>query len=331
MIKLSHTYTFTPDWQYAVADQLGLTLHNDRMLLLSEDLGEGGSYFSVVVPGLSVLLVDIKFNKSLTIQRRSVEQDDMYIAYFDLSKDPSTYVVAGVSNKMGYNSKLNMALMNAGQSSEVLTPKDSEMFGIRLLIDKKLLIALAEEAGGSDVSNWVLAAGESIYYYGHMDSKSILLMNDLKRANMKDVSFEFLLRGMALHLLYHLIDRGKDYNSLLHKMSSQDVKEVEQATNYLLTHLLDPFPGVEFLVSLTSMSVSKFKILFKQALGMSPNQYFVKEKLRLAESMLLSGTYRNVNEVAYELGYNKPGHFAYLYKRLFDARPSDVFIRKSCW
>jgi len=328
MIKISHTYTFGPEWQYELATQIGVELIDNRLILLPEELGEGGSYFAEVMPGLSVMLLDVSFQKSLVIDRRPVETDDMYLVYFDLSDELSTYVVAGVSNKMGYHAKLNMALMDASEGGEMITQRGARMFGMRLLISKSLLVSLTEEAGGTEVANWVLGAGQSIYYYGHMDSKSTLLINDLRRNDMRDASFEFLLKGIALHLLYRLIDRGKDFNSLLHKMSSNDAKEIETTVNYLLTHLLNPFPGVDHLASLTSMSVSKFKTLFKQALGCSPNQYFVKEKLRLAESMLLSGSYRNVNEVAYELGYNKPGHFAYLFKRFFESKPSDVFIRK---
>ena len=328
MIKISHTYTFGPSWQHELVGQLAVSFIDNRMILLPESLGEGGSYFTTVMPGLSVMLVDVSFHKSLVVERRPAADDDMYIVYFDLSDNFSTYVVAGVSNKMGYHSKLNMALMDASEGGEMLLQGGARMFGVRLLISKAVLINLAEEAGGSEVANWVLGAGQSIYYYGHMDSRSTLLLNDLRRGDMWDASFEFLLKGVALHLLYRLIDRGKDFNFMLHKMSSNDAKEIEVTANYLLTHLLNPFPGVDHLASLTSMSVSKFKVVFKQAFGCSPNKYFVKEKLRLAESMLMSGSYRNVNEVAYELGYNKPGHFAYLFKRFFINKPSDVFIRK---
>ncbi|QBQ40671.1 helix-turn-helix domain-containing protein [Sphingobacterium psychroaquaticum] len=329
MIKLNHTYTFGPEWQYEFVKGPGWELVDDKMIIIPPEVGEGGSYFTPVMPGLSVLVLDMTLKEQLFINRREVEDDDMYIAYFDLSKDAPTYVVAGVTNKMGFSARLNMALINGSQGSEVVTPIDADVYTIRLMISKELLISLAKESGDSEISNWILqASGQAVYYYGHIDSKSVLLINELKRKSMYDIAFDAKLKGVALHLLYYLVERGKDMSSVLHKISIHDLKEIEVTTDYLLKNLLDVFPGLAFLANMTNMSVSKYKSVFKNATGVSPNQFFVNEKLRLAEAMLLSGTYKNVNEVAYELGYNKPGHFANLYKRTFDVKPSDVFIRR---
>jgi AraC-like DNA-binding protein len=88
------------------------------------------------------------------------------------------------------------------------------------------------------------------------------------------------------------------------------------------------FPGLEALAGMAGMSVSKYKILFSRIMKNSPQKFFTKEKLSLAQSLLQKGTFSSIKDVALELGYGKPGHFASVYKKNFGYLPSDVFVKK---
>jgi AraC-like DNA-binding protein len=62
------------------------------------------------------------------------------------------------------------------------------------------------------------------------------------------------------------------------------------------------------------MSYSKFRKLFKESTGESPNQYHLNLRLDKAKE-LLHTTNLNVTEVAYNLGFESVFYFSKLFKK----------------
>jgi transcriptional regulator GlxA family with amidase domain len=46
----------------------------------------------------------------------------------------------------------------------------------------------------------------------------------------------------------------------------------------------------------------------------------------LAQELLKSGNFKNINDVAFELCYSKPGYFSAIYKKKFRRSPNEDFI-----
>jgi len=65
-----------------------------------------------------------------------------------------------------------------------------------------------------------------------------------------------------------------------------------------------------------------FNRLFKSAMGMSPSHYHIT--LRMDEAKrLLRETRKSVVDVALDVGYTNPSHFAQLFRRETGLSPSD--------
>ena len=94
-----------------------------------------------------------------------------------------------------------------------------------------------------------------------------------------------------------------------------------------MDNLFLDFPGVTVLAEMAGMSESKYKLLFKKVMKGSPNSFFLHEKLLLAQSLLQSGNFNSIREVAIEVGYSKPGYFSEAYKKAFDMLPQEIFIK----
>ena len=142
-------------------------------------------------------------------------------------------------------------------------------------------------------------------------------------------SYELLLKGVALRILTNTLKRVRELENSVHKISTTDAAGVLVTAEYLTSDLLMNFPGLEALAEMAGMSVSKYKILFSKMMKNSPQRFFTKEKLSLAHSLLQNGTFDSIKDVALELGYSKPGHFALVYRKAFGCLPGDVFVRKS--
>jgi AraC family transcriptional regulator len=68
------------------------------------------------------------------------------------------------------------------------------------------------------------------------------------------------------------------------------------------------------------LSAHRFAHNFKQATGLAPHQYVIRERMARARRMLRSGA--TVAEVAYALGFGSPSRFALAFRRSTGVTPS---------
>jgi len=79
---------------------------------------------------------------------------------------------------------------------------------------------------------------------------------------------------------------------------------------------------IEQLLTEIPMSYSKFRLAFKKATGLSPNQYYLNIRLNKAKE-LLNSTSLNINEIAYHTGFDSIFYFSKLFKRKNGISPKD--------
>jgi AraC-like DNA-binding protein len=123
------------------------------------------------------------------------------------------------------------------------------------------------------------------------------------------IGYHQVISGITLQLLglVHALSHQKDNNR------DVDFQSIEKAKFYLREHLEGSL-DIQELVRSLSMSYSKFRKMFKQATGQSPNQYHLTLRLDKARE-LLNTTHLNVTEVAYQLGFESVFYFSKLFKK----------------
>ena len=83
--------------------------------------------------------------------------------------------------------------------------------------------------------------------------------------------------------------------------------------------------NLDAMAGLAGLSTQRFKVKFKQQLGIPPREYFVRAKVQAAEKMLAAG--QSVTTVAIELGFSSSQYFATVFRRFTNRRPSSVCAR----
>lgn len=321
--ELRYHYTLTPEWLEEISQNLGATLTDRKFLRMPKEIADGSAVFLEVLPGLSVFLLDMHFHQPVAITR--VPKGGLYMAYYDLGEEITTHLLDGNAHKAGYSSKLGMAFMDSGVTGSILPPVGARSYSLRLLISKKLLHHLAAQNHAADINEALFdEARNTLYFYSHIDSRSRILLNRLKGRDIDDASFEFHLKSVALHLLAYLVERAARFDPIINKLSEQEMDAIKASADYLLANLLSDFPSIEMLANRAAMSVSKYKLLFKKILKNSPKQFFIEEKLLLGKKLLESGNFKNVTQVAFELGYSKPSYFAEVFRKRFGINPGSL-------
>ena len=88
---------------------------------------------------------------------------------------------------------------------------------------------------------------------------------------------------------------------------------------------VDP-PKIKDLSRISAMSPTKLKSDFKQLYGFPIYQYFQKNRMLKAKSLLVLGKY-TIKEVGIKVGYSNLSHFATAFKKAFGYLPSSIALK----
>lgn len=101
--------------------------------------------------------------------------------------------------------------------------------------------------------------------------------------------------------------------------------DMNTALRYIRDHLEGQI-GVPELAGVTGLSESWFKARFRQAIGMPPGEYILREKIARARQFLLAG--ESVTSTAHRVGFSSSQYFATVFKRFTGRTPRDVVARQ---
>lgn len=328
MKKFTHFYSLTPEWQRHLAKEMNGELIDNKIIVIPKSLGQGHSYFTQITPGISVLLMDFVLNESVKINR--IKSDNqLYILHFDLSENANVIKINNIDYKIGSYDNLGLAIIDNKIESSFKPAINKRTLALRLLVDKKLLDGFLKNHPSEEFSKRKIKVPKnSLYYYDNIDSNSILLIRSIKDKSVFDINFNSHLKGISLKLLGNFLNRYENSKAVENEVTELEIEAITKTKTYLLNNLYNPFPSISFLSEMAGMSPSKYKMLFKKSFSSTPNNFFIKEKMMLANKFLQSGDYTTLTEIIYELNYTKLSYFCSKYYDQFHRKPSDDFIKK---
>jgi len=148
------------------------------------------------------------------------------------------------------------------------------------------------------------------------------LMERLHEELMRRKASALFVQGIAQAIAIYLV---RNYGQMDHEphsgSSSLPGYKVRQITEWMARHLAEDFT-LDQLAAQAGLSKFHFHRLFTSATAMSPSHYHVN--LRMDEAKrLLRETKRSIVDVALDVGYANPSHFAQLFRRETGLSPSD--------
>lgn len=322
MIQIQHYYTLTPEWQYGLVKDMGLTLVNEKIAIIPNKFGKGLTYFSQIIPGISVMLLDAVFTKEI-IMKRLQTNHDIYILHFDLSDlvNPITIDHDQKKEKISSDQNSGFSVLHSHIRSYFKPAVGKKTYAVRLLIDKKLLKKYILKK-----NNTIQDIDSSILFYDHTNSNSKILVHSLKEKSVFDETFDTFIRGVCFKLLSNFINTYS--NPSKKTISKNEINALKKTKEYLLKNLHNQFPSIPFLSKMAGMSATKYKSLFKNYYEISPNQYFITEKIILANKLLKSGKFSSITEILHLLNYSKTSFFISKYYKHFKQHPSADLVKK---
>jgi AraC family transcriptional regulator len=150
-----------------------------------------------------------------------------------------------------------------------------------------------------------------------IESLGMLLLAELKQKNLGGKLYiESLSNVLAVHLLRQY--SATEPRIFVHKGGLPEY-QVRQILDYIDAHLHQDIKLAD-LALLLDMSQFHFIYLFKQAIGTSPYQYLLQQRVERAK-LLLKQSDRTILDIALECGFSSHSHLSKRFRQLTGMTP----------
>jgi AraC family transcriptional regulator len=151
-----------------------------------------------------------------------------------------------------------------------------------------------------------------------LEAIALLLQTELQQNHLGNKLYvDSLANILAVHLL-------RQYTAALPTISNYQgglpQHQLMQVLEYIDAHLEEDIKLVD-LATLLDMSQFHFSTLFKQAIGTSPYQYLLQQRIERAKQ-LLKQTERSIVDIALECGFNSHSHLSKQFRQLTGITPT---------
>lgn len=127
----------------------------------------------------------------------------------------------------------------------------------------------------------------------------------------------------CISVVYNLLS----YISNIENMSYQDKKKlhiITPAVEYLKKHIYDPALEITQLHKLCGVSDTYFRKIFISRFGKSPKSYVMEKRVSHAKSIIDSGDFVSVKELALSVGYKDALYFGKVFKMHYGISPTEM-------
>jgi AraC family transcriptional regulator len=154
----------------------------------------------------------------------------------------------------------------------------------------------------------------------HLYQIAMLLLAELRLGGiMGQLYRESLAQLLAIHLLRHYSTVARTITSEKRNLTRA---QLQQAINYIHTYLERDLSLAE-IAEVINISPVYFARLFKRAIGTSPHQYVIQQRVEKAKEML-SKTDLAIADIALQVGFSSQSHLTQQLKRVTGMTPKQI-------
>ncbi|MCB5951984.1 response regulator [Enterococcus sp. BWT-B8] len=108
----------------------------------------------------------------------------------------------------------------------------------------------------------------------------------------------------------------------IHPSMSKYQSVINHALTFINEKYTDPDISLNMVADELSLSPAHFSTIFSQSLGKTFIEYLTDQRINLAKS-LLKETNQKLSEIAFEIGYNDPNYFSFIFKKKKGISPKE--------
>lgn len=272
----------------------------------------GNGFFRLISfpGGIECLVFNAYLKIDMQFHQKKIKEEHLIIRLDD--KTPA--------EEIGF--PLELQLNKTNRKWFYMVQKNQTISGINILFKKDAMNEFfGDSEAGIQINNH-LNILTSLYYNEPLDAEYKKYTHDILNAGENEFS-KFIIYNRLLLIRERVFRRFYKKVSgiaLSSSFSNDDVLRVKEAEAKFIKEFSEQPLPINQLSKQAAMSVSKFKIIFKEIYGLPPHQYYQKQRMNKARAMILSGNY-TLNEILEDLGFEKISFFKSAYEKAFGMLP----------
>ena len=322
-----------PDY-LAFHQQLGAILkasNKDNFFNVPLAHGHGWSWAEKLSSGITVTASDTQFNKDFTFSRLANVEQYFCLQFNEVSSEKPEVM----PSKINRNGKQVIMLQSYVMLSHTLSPSifilpaGVRLRSIKFFFTKQQLLQFMDANSVEKIVTQYFAPTIVKEIPEIIDVVYRPILDELLEENINQPLRINYIQNRVLLLLEKFIDKQlqrKNGTTLKARLGENEVERLMQAESLLVKDYSTAPPTISKLSRICAMSATKLKNDFKCLYGVPIYEYFQKNRLAKAKSILLEGN-NNIKEVGMMIGYSNLSHFAAAFKKEFGVLPSEMMAR----
>ena len=325
MKKIEHYYSADLEWVAPFAKQLEGKV-DGNFIIVPESIQTGIRYILDCGEGIIAYYIDVEYHKDLHLIQKNLSNDFIGI-YYNLTEGDAKLSTTTFMNDIG-RWKYNLAVIDGALESDYHVKKGSTTFALCIFIKKSMIQSFATRNNIHlrDIDKITDPKKNTIVRFDRMSSDSFHILNDLRKLKVGGPVFDLNLTGSVHILLSNYLKKMALNRVIIQTVNKADLNKIIATQMFLLQNIKEHFPSIHIMASMANMSESKFKNLFKKITGITPNAFFMDNKMIMAKELIESKQF-SISQVSDELNFTNNSYFASKFKEHFGLSPK-IYLKQ---
>lgn len=292
----------------------------DNHITISGSIGEGTIIMADMEAGLKMAVFHLTLRQDLVFRGKVAEtKPDVLSIRLQLSTADSHHIPFKLQLNEYAQPDTLIQLASNDIETDIRFTAGSTIFATLILVQRELLKNLLGSNDHALVKHIICNKGP--HFYNEAMTQEIQCVLALIFKTSDDELFGNLYyRIKATELIYQLFyNFAKRTDTACISIRKDDISKMHEVKDHILSDL-SIVPELHSLATMTGMSESKLKRIFKQVFGNSIYNYY--QTARMNEAAYLIRKYNlSVSEVGYKLGFSNLSHFSRLFDKHIGIKP----------
>ena len=326
MFTISYKYTDHAIYLQNLADTLGVKNENNT-IWLPPAIGNGYIKMVTLANGLQVLINECTLNTAIRFFRERASTTS-YTLRFDQVRNMKNLSIKMDEDLLEEKNEFYSGafLTNSLSDFEYTTNAGTEDRCVNIYFTEEWFNKYSGVKSTDYSLTKYLSLKTAAFTFEVLNIEYRELMEEIFSLKEEHPVYPAVLQNRVMLLLEKFLRTL--YNKMLHPaeeggVDESDIKSMMQVEAVLVSNLsVAPTPLNE-LARIGMMSETKLKVVFKKIYGLTPYEYYQKNRMLKARQLLNKRKF-SVKEIGMQLGFQNLSNFTIAYKKAFNVLPSNA-------
>lgn len=297
---------------------------SNRHFLVNQSFGKGYCWAEKMPSGITVMVSDTCLHSDCFVDRLESEDHCFILQFNEEAADETEVVVKGKRNHHEFQSFVKLSHTMVPET--FVFPAQKRLRSVKFFFNKSQLSSLLGKQAVDEVLTHHLPIQMNSLNHEPIATEYRVMLDDLWNEKIVEpLRLNYIQNRVFLLLEKYLIKlhERRDLKGKKVKRSDDETLRLMKVEALLVKNYSVAPPTIEELSRISAMSPTKLKNDFKSLYGLPIYEYFQKNRMLKAKSLLVLGRY-TIREIGMQVGYTNLSHFSNTFKKEFGFLPSEM-------